>query len=283
MRRGSFTLLAAAPLALLAAFSGPVVNPGVVYEITTTDYRESPARVDTAQLQIEGSNLAMGFSGSDNDGRMVFRGEAGEMLMINDSEQSYILLDEAALEALSAQMNSMMAQMEEMLAQLPPEQRAMVERMRDQGMGGMPGMPDMGAAAPEIDVRQTGRSDTRAGFEADEWEVYEDGELRRRMWVAAWDEIDGAGEARDAMAGMVEFFDDFLEAMPNLPGSDQAMFQNPFRNFDMANGMPVLTQELDANGEVEQESMLTGVEQLTLPPSTFEAPDGYERQELPGG
>ena len=148
----------------------------------------------------------------------------------------------------------------------------------------MPGMPGMDMdPAPELDISRTGQTETKAGFTADEWEVREDGALVRRLWVAPWSEIEGGNEARDAMAGMVGFFDDFLAAMPSMPGQDGPLIRNPFSNFDMGNGMPVLTEELSSSGQVEQQTMVTGVERRVLGSATFEPPAGYTRQELPGG
>ena len=276
-------MFAAVPFALVALLGSPLTNPGVVFEITTTDFTSDPETVDLAQVQVEGANVAMGVTGTDGQGRMIFRGDEGEMIVVDDTNQSYMQLDSAMIASLAGQVSAAMSQMEQMLAQLPPEQRAMVEQMRERGMAGMPGMDGAAAAAPEVDIRRTGRSETKAGFAAEEWEVIEDGQLARRLWVAPWSEIDGGAEARDAMAGMVAFFDDFLAAMPSIPGQDGPLIENPFRNFDMGNGMPVVTEELGPDGQVEQRSTVTGVERRTLDPATFEPPDGYTRQELPGG
>lgn len=273
-------LFAAVPFAL-TLIGGSLQDPGVVIEITTTDFTSEPDMVDVAQVQIDGPNVTMGVTGADGQGRMIFRGAEGEMIVVDDTNQSYIQLDSAMLAGLANQMSAAMAQMEQMLAQLPPEQRAMVEQMRESGMPGMPGM-DMNPA-PELDISRTGRTETKAGFTADEWEVREDGALVRRLWVAPWSEIEGGNEARDAMAGMVGFFDDFLAAMPSMPGQDGPLIQNPFRNFDMGNGMPVLTEELSSSGQVEQQTMVTGVERRVLGSGTFDPPAGYTRQELPGG
>ena len=273
-------IFAAAPFVLLALLGNPLANPGVVFEITTTDFTSEPETVDLAQVQVEGPNVAMGVTGADGQGRMIFRGEDGEMIVVDDTNRSYMQLDSAMIAGLANQVSAAMSQVEQMLAQLPPEQRAMVEQMRANGMGGMGGAA---AAVPEIDFRQTGRSETKAGFAAEEWEVLEDGALVRRLWVAPWSEIDGGEEARDAMAGMVGFFDDFLAAMPSMPGQDGPLIDNPFRNFDMGNGMPVVTEELGPDGQVEQRSTVTGVERRTLDPATFEPPEGYTRQGLPGG
>jgi hypothetical protein len=274
---------AAVPFALLALLGDSLANPGVVFEITTTDFTSDPASVDVAQVEIEGANVAMGVSGAQGRGRMIFRGDEGEMIVVDETDRTYMQLDSAMVAGLAGQLSAAMSQMEQMLAQLPPEQRAMVEQMRERGMAGLPGMDGAASAAPEIDLRKTGRSDTKAGFAAEEWEVREDGALARRLWVAPWSEIDGGAEAREAMAGMVAFFDDFLAALPSIPGQDGPLIQNPFRNFDMGNGMPVVTEELGPDGRVEKRSTVTGVERRTLGPATFEPPEGFSRRALPGG
>jgi hypothetical protein len=286
MRRTTFVLTAAVALASVPLLGMGSWNPGVIFEITTVDHTRSPVVTDTARLQIEGPDVAMDVSGAgEGGGRMIFRGEAREMIVVDDAERSYMVMDEATLESLANQMSAAMAQMEQMLESLPPEQRAMIERMREQGMGGMPGMenmPGMGPA-PEIEVRATGHSDTRAGYPVAEWEVSEDGVVARRLWITPWSEVDGGDEARAAMVGMVEFFDDFLDALPRMPGQDEPMIRNPFRNIDMAEGLPVFTQELAPDGAVEQESTITAVERRTLGAETLQPPADYERRDIPGG
>ncbi|MEQ9570256.1 MAG: hypothetical protein RLN75_08720 [Longimicrobiales bacterium] len=278
MRRRT-PLLLAAPLAALPLLGADAVNPGVVFEITTTHHDQTPPRTEVGRVQIEGANLAMAIEGPDGGGRLIYRGEAGEMVMESPAEGTYTVIDEATLERLSGQINAAMAEMERMLENLPEEQRAMVRQMQERG--GMPGMPGMGAMElPEVETRPTGRSETRNGYPVDEWEVLEDGEVVRRMWVTPWGEIDGGDEARQAMLGMVEFFDAFLEAMPPMPGGGP-MIRNPFRNMDVTGGMPVWTAEIAADGSVERESELTSVERTTLPVSTFEPDPSLTERPLP--
>lgn len=259
-------------------------NPGVVFEMTTVDHTRG-GETDVGLLQVSGPDVAMAVTTGEGRGRMIFRGEAREMIVVDDSDRSYMTLDEARLAALAEQMNAAMAQMEQMLASLPPEQRAMIERMQEQGMSGMPGMENMPSMTPpaEVEVRATGRSETRAGYPTEEYEILEDGVVARRLWVAPWSEVEGAEEARDAMMGMVRFFDDFLAAMPRMPGQDGAMIRNPFRHMDMESGVPVVSQELSPEGQVERETTITSVERRVLESATFQPPEGYTRRSLPGG
>jgi hypothetical protein len=276
------SLLLPATLAASAVPSAPLAgqSTGVVVELTSIDHRESPERTDVSRLQIADGNVAMEVD-AEATGTMIFRGSERTMIAIDHERRTYIEFDERTLEGLAAQMNAAMAQMEQMLANMPPEQRAMMERMMDQG--GIPGMELPGMIdLPEIEVRDTGRSETQAGYSTRVWEVYEDGALARRVWIAPWSEVEGGAEARDAMAGMVEFFDSFLESLPQMSGNE-SMMRNPFRYLDMGEGMPVLTHELGDDGSVEQESSVSSVARGRIPGSTFLPPEGYTRQELPGG
>lgn len=264
----------AAALPLLGAGA---LNPGVVFQITTTHHTASPPRTEVGTLEIEGPNLAMSVQGGEGEGRLIYRGDAREMIFEDHAEGTYTVIDEATLERIAGQMNAAMAQMEAMLENLPEEQRAMVRQMQERGMPGMPGMDAM--ERPEVETRPTGRSDTRNGYPVEEWEVLEDGEVARRMWVTPWDEVDGGDEARVAMTGMVEFFEAFIEAMPRMPGGP--MIQNPFRNMDVTGGIPVWTQEIGSDGSVEMESELTSSERRTLPASTFEPDPSLTERPLP--
>ena len=168
------TLLLPAALAAHAVLAAPVAaqSSGVVVELTSVDYRESPERTDLSRLQIADGNVAMEVD-SEATGTMIFRGEDRTMIAIDHERRTYIEIDEQTLEGLAAQMNAAMAQMEQMLANMPAEQRAMVERMMEQG--GMPGMEMPGLVdLPEIEIRDTGRSETQAGYSTRVWEVFED-------------------------------------------------------------------------------------------------------------
>ena len=138
-------------------------------------------------------------------------------------------------------------------------------------------------STPDIELRKTGRQDTRQGFSADEYEVLEDGQLARRLWVAPWSEIDGGSEARDGLMSMVEFFEELLAGLPTMPGASGPLVRNPFGEMNLDEGFPVFTQELGPNGEVESESALTTVERRSIDPDAFEPPTGYTLRTIQGG
>ena len=58
---------------------------------------------------------------------MIFRDDL--FLMINHDDKTYTVIDEATLEQIGSRMSAAMTKMEAQLAQMPPEQRAMMEKM----------------------------------------------------------------------------------------------------------------------------------------------------------
>lgn len=276
MRRRSI-LAATGLLAALPLLGAADWNPGVVFEITTVDHTASPARTEVNTLEIEGTNLAMAIDGPEGEGRVIYLGDSNELIIEDHANGTYTRIDQAALDQLAGQVSAAMAQLDEMLAGLPEEQREMVLQMQQQAGMQIPGMSS--GDEPVLEVRASGRTDTRAGYPVTEWELVEDGEVQRRMWVTPWSEIDGGDEARDALMGMVTFFDAFLAAMPPMPGG--AMIQNPFSSIDQMGGMPVVTEELAADGSLEVESEVTGVERRTLGADTFQPDPQFTEQPLP--
>ena len=224
---------------------------------------------ETVLPQLENALLA----GHD----VIFLGERNELIIEDHTNGSYTRIDQPTLDQLAEQVNAAMAQLEQMLDGMPAAQREMVLQMQQQAGMSIPGL---GAAeAPVLEVRASGRSDTRAGYPVREWELLEDGVVERRMWVTPWSEIDGGDEAREALTGMATFFDAFLAAMPSLPGV--ATIQNPFTSIDEMGGMPVVTEELRSDGSVERTSEVTGVERRTLGASTFEPSPELTERPLP--
>lgn len=252
-------------------------QPGVVFEVTTVEGSGAESRTEVNTIQIQGSNLAMAMVGNGSEGRVIYLGDRNELIIEDHTDGSYTRIDQNALDELTRQVNAAMAQLEEMLAGLPEAQREMMREMQAQSGMTIPGMGD--AEKPTIEVRSSGRSDTRAGYPVREWELVQDGRVEQRMWVTPWSEIDAGAEVRDAFTGMATFFDAFLEAIPSMPGA--TAIENPFASLDVMGGMPVVTEDLAADGSVESTSEVTGVERRSIDPATFQPTPGLTERPLP--
>jgi hypothetical protein len=269
------------PFVLLALLAAPTFA-GVVFEVETTDHRNNST--ETVQTLVEGKNLAMDVrAGSTrSDGDAIFRGDRREMVVVDNSNQSYMVIDKEMLSAVAGQVNQAMAQVQEALKNVPEEQRAMVEEMMKKRMGDT--MPQAGGSAPKSELRKTGEKESHNGYSCTVYEIQLDGRKTHELCVTPWSEVEGSLEAQGAFLEMADFAQELLDSlsqmsgMPNI-GGDAFQVYSHFRAID---GFPVVTRNFSAGGELADESVLRSAERRTIDPSEFEPPAGYKRQQMPG-
>ncbi len=260
---------------------------GVVYEIETKDHEHSPPMTETTEVAVEGPRIYMSVAPGrkGGQGKMIFRGDRGdngEVIVTDDDDKSYYVMDDATVEALAGQVGAAMGAMQEALKNLPKEQRDAIEKaMKEGGMpGGMGSIGGPKRSAPE--VRKTGERATHAGYPCVKYEVVRDGRKIRELWVTDWSNVEGGGEAREAFAGLIGFFQAMIDSLPELPGG-----ADPFDGVDsyaesFGNGFPVVTRSFDEGGDLAEESTLRSARRRSLDPSEFEPPAGYKRRTMLG-
>lgn len=265
-------------LLVLASLVVAPVSAGVVYEIEVTDHTQSPPKSETIHATVEGRFLKLGIAQGTHgrNGKMVFNGEAREMMVVDDDSQTYSVIDQETIKQLVGQLSGFAAQMQEALKNVPEDQRGMVEEMMKKNMP--PGMAEEKPASTYGLVR-TGDRAEMAGYPCVKYDVLRDGRKLRELWVTDWDNIDGGREAVGAFEDISDFFNEILEAMPQIVqggGFDSGMIEH-MKELD---GFPVVTRELDANGELEAESTLRSAKRQALDPDAFDPPSGYKRQQM---
>jgi hypothetical protein len=279
------------PLSLVAVFAAvapfaaslpptaaPAPNPGVVFQIEVKDVGSSePAQ--TITTSIEGSLLKLETpgSGSDTPAEMIFRSDSNEMLFIDHSSKSYMVMDEATIKQLASQLGAAMSQMQEAMKNMPPEQRAaMEEMMKGRGMGAA-----MAGAAAPTELRRTAERADHSGYPAVKYEVLREGRVIRTMWITEWNNISGFAEARPAFERMAAFMQEMMKGLAQT-GFGAELDMNMYEHMREANGYPVLTVELGETGQPETETRLLSVTEQTIPASAFEPPAGYTRRTMGG-
>ena len=115
----------------------------VVIEMSTST-QDAPNRMYIKNDMTRADSKAGG-----SDMSTIFRGE--EMVMVNHDTRTYQIFGRAEVLALADKMSEARKQMEEQMANIPPEQRAMVERM----MGNRMAM--MGSASAPVRVERGGQ------------------------------------------------------------------------------------------------------------------------------
>lgn len=250
------------PFAILFAFAG-TVQAGTVYTMLET-VGPNPK---TIVLSVEGQSLRMD---KQTESAMIFKGADGQAVAVDHEEQSYIVLDKERIAATMEQINPALEQVRKQLESLPPDQRAMVEKMMGRKMPAQP---------PKWDVDATGESDQHAGMDCEWYRISRDGVIQQRMCMADPDDVTGGREALATMRQMAKFIDEvFGPIRAQLP---MALGDNPMANLEKMNGFPIITQRL-SNGRIESDLRLQGSAAATLDDATFAPPASYKERRMTG-
>ena len=269
-------------LATLVMWTGPL-SAGVVFELQNSNSYGGERSVENNRFSVDGKKLKMHVNDNraGSNSTMIFRGDRREMVVVNHDDKSYMVIDQQALTAIGGQMSKAMQQMEEAMKNVPPEQRAMMEKLMK---GRMPAAMGNKTRA-KTEVRNSGESGTENGYPVTRYQMFRDGVKTRELWVTDWKNVDGGNEARAAFDEMAAFFKQMMDAFSSGPmGGFGAQFDdNPFEYMNKIDGFPVVTKELTGNGSVENETRLISSERRSLDAAEFEPPAGYKRQAMPKG
>lgn len=271
------TLKLLSPLILMLT-SSPLWA-GEIVEITEIDLKNQNAPESIMQFLF--SDKFMKMKGQD-DTDMIFNNETKTMLIVSHADRSYMTFDQNTV---SDMQSSIQSAMEQALANVPPEQRAMVEEMMKNRMGGMGGMPNMGAPAPveiempKIEFRETSRSDTVNGYDCTYYDSFENNQKDGEHCIATWAELGVSNNIQNSFTSMAEMMEGFLEQFRQMSGSNAE--NNMLTYLKDMEGYPVLSRQF-SNGEAVRESRLSSIAEQDFDDSEFMPPSGYSEQTLMG-
>lgn len=240
---------------------------GVMMDLVTRN--PSGQETDRTNIFAQSDKIRMDMNANEgNSSRvsMIFLGD--RFLILEHSNKSYMVMDEAMLDEVSTQISAAMEQMEAQLANVPPEQRAMMEKM----MQGMMGQHNVPTAGPRIEATGAGRWQS---YDCKNYSVYEGAQKTQDICAATLDQLAGGEEMMQAFRRMSVFITKMTESMP-MQSSDGI---NPGELMDQIDGFPVHTIEYE-NGKVTAEVSLESVTEQNLDQGLFSAPEDYRRQDL---
>ena len=176
-------------LGLFVALSS---QAAVVITVETRDLTKKDPAVEIGQISIDGKMMAMRGKDAEEVPQMIFRGDRRVLYAIDPQRKEYIEVDKATFDQMGGQMDEMMKQMEAKLADMPPQQRAMVERMMRQQM------PDPTLAEQPMRkpiVKRTEERKEIEGYPCRLYEIHVDDQKVREIWVTTWTNVDQGREA----------------------------------------------------------------------------------------
>jgi hypothetical protein len=250
---------------------------GSVIEFETVEHAAGSPLSGTMKISTQGSMTRLDIDSTQGDAGLIFDSGKGELVVLDYADKKYYVMTREQMDAMAVQVSDAMRQMEEALAAMPPEQRAMAEKM----MKGR--MPQQAPAQsqPRSSISKTGSSGSVAGLDCDNYEVSESGRKIRDMCVASWDEIDGGRESTDAMMAIADFFSGIRDAVTAAGGMTALDHQQEmFAHMKDLKGFPISSKSFDDAGALTSESRLISSETVSLGPGDFAPPAGFSEQDV---
>jgi hypothetical protein len=260
----------------LVALCGQVFAGGVME--MSTKKQGGPATL-SERIYAQGGKLRFDQLDAKGSPQTTMLFQNNEMIVVNHSDKKFHRIDEKTLAELGAQMqkaNEVMKQMEQQMANMPPEQRAMMEKMMK---GRMPGMAGMGSKPLAIRVEAAGPGKWES-YSCKNYNVYVGDEKTQELCAVPPGEIKGAEEFVEAARNMTKFFEKFKEALQMPAFANLA--KNPVEVIGQVDGFPVHTQEFQ-NGNLEMERFLSSAKEESLSDDTFSPPAGYKEEKMAMG
>lgn len=226
-----------------AVFAAAPLFAGV--KIVSEDTDLATKKVTTHTILLDANRLRVD---SDDGKSVMFLTDGGRnrMVMLDKNKNQYQEIDEQTMQQMGQQMSAAMAQMQAALKNVPPEQRAMVEKM----MKGK--MPQAGAAAPKTVYTAKGSGSVN-GFICTKYEGDLSGVKESEVCAALPAQIKLTPADLQIFEKMREFSSSLLSSLANSPihidvpkgyGFDSGYEGFPIQRTDFENGQATKRSEL---------------------------------------
>ena len=230
------TLVAAAALAASSLFAG--------VRIQSEGTNLATKKVSTDVILLDANRLRVD---SDDGKSVMFLTDGGRnrMVMLDKAKNQYQEIDEETMKQMGQQMSAAMAQMQAAMKNMPPDQRAMMEKM-------MKGKMPQAAAAPAKTVYTAKGSGTVNGFSCTKYEGMRGSEKVADVCAGVPAQLKLTASDMQIFEKMKEFSSSLLSALANSPvkmavpsGSFEAGYEGfPIQKTDFENGQPTHRGEL---------------------------------------
>jgi hypothetical protein len=245
------------------------------FEVKNLEKTEPPL---IQKFYISGDRISMQAASGESKGTVIYRGDKQLMWIMDNQNRQYTEMTKETMEQMGQTVNSAMDQMKAQMANMPPEQRAMMEKLMkgqmDQIQGASQGASGSASAqtVPLI-FKKTGVEKTVNGYACEKYDVFRGREKLREMWVTEWKNMKDFNEAMTAFNSMEKFFSGMMERLKNTPFAKS--MDIPYSHTAELNGFPVMITELK-NGVPVMEATLKSATKKSLPDSYFSPPADYK-------
>jgi uncharacterized protein DUF4412 len=243
---------------------------GAYLETTTGD----PGTKQSGQVNkmwFDGGRMRTENGGSGEGSVAIFKDKA--MYVLDPKTKSYRKIDKATVDQMATKLADARKQMQAAMANMPPERRAMMEKM----MGQMGGAGGAAAEGPKRTLKNTGRTETVAGIKCTVWEASVGGEKSAELCAAPPGSVAGGDEMMRTLREVGEMLKGFTQSF----GAGSKM-DNDWRDMETIKGVPILTRDF-SGGKVTSETRLVVARKESIPAGQFDMPAGYTEKKISFG
>jgi hypothetical protein len=223
---------------------------------------KSPA--SRSQLTLDVDKIRMDMHG-DKEITLIYRKDKNVFWMVDAPGKSYTEMTSQDLEQISSTLDAARLKMQEQLKDLPPEQKAMMEKM----MGGLMTPP----AQPKVTFKKALGTGKVGSWTCQNWESFLDGEKNADHCVADFKSVGVKAEDFLVFKEMAQFLGKLAPAYKGL--IDQGM------NFEAMGGLPVQTTTVQ-DGKADNRITMESIKRITTAEGRFDLPAGLTKKALPG-
>lgn len=207
---------------------------------------------------------------------MVFDANREVLYVLRHGDRTYVEIDKNFAKALGEKMAEAQRLMQAQLEKMPPEQRAMMEKMMKSGAMPFPNPRETKKRDP-LEALNTGEGDTVDGKPCTIFALSRGGEAKGDVCVASWDSVGISPTDIQALKKLGSFQARMTESFAgSMPGADQ-----PFELLERVDGFPLRTRRSEG-GKVTSETFFEEIAQADVADDVFEVPAGYTKKELGG-
>jgi len=249
---------------LLLTASGAAA--GVVLEQQAKDV--TTGEVIRMTTYVEPGRLRMEVESRAGTSITIFRADRQVVWMIQSQEGTYQEMTQSDVERMAEQLTTLRKQQEEMLKGLPPEQRAVVEEMLKQQVGG--------GKHVEVSVRAVGQESV-GNFSTTKYEILADGQRTAELWAAPLTQLSLHPEEHETFVQFARFFEKLSQTAGAQAGSGDLFT----RYAGSIEGFPVKILSYD-EGELVSEQLVVRAQRQAIAGDKFELPAGLRKVEMAG-
>lgn len=256
----------ALPVALVCALASPVLAADgvLIVQQSTTGGKST-----TNQVQLEKTRMRADVSGAMGEKLATIFDSTKQILwVVNYDRKSYMEMTKADVDRTAGQLNAAMAQMQEQMKNMPPAQRAQIEAMmRGRGIG------PAAANRARPQYRKTG-SDMVGRWSCDKYEGFQNEQKVSELCTVDPKVLNLTPADLEITRQLASFFEALMPqnaaALFRIGSDDQGFSGVPVRSVTTIGGQPTTIE-------------LKDVTRQNFADSTFALPEGFQKQQMPGG